>query len=61
MGRLAEQQARWIFQQLIIGLDYCHSRVSISIVLPATSLLCLVLQPGKAFLCEGTVSWAVVV
>lgn len=26
MGRLAEQQARWIFQQLIIGLDYCHSR-----------------------------------
>ena len=28
MGRLAEQQARWIFQQLIIGLDYCHSRVS---------------------------------
>ena len=27
MGRLAEPQARWIFQQLIIGLDYCHSRV----------------------------------
>lgn len=27
-GRLAEQQARWIFQQLIIGLDYCHRRVS---------------------------------
>ena len=26
-GRLAEQQARWIFQQLIIGLDYCHRRV----------------------------------
>ncbi len=25
-GRLAEQQARWIFQQLIIGLDYCHRR-----------------------------------
>ncbi len=27
-GRLAEQQARWIFQQLIIGLDYSHRRVS---------------------------------
>ena len=26
-GRLAEQQGRWIFQQLIIGLDYCHRRV----------------------------------
>ena len=26
-GRLAEPQARWIFQQLIIGLDYCHRRV----------------------------------
>ncbi|KAK9918091.1 hypothetical protein WJX75_001144 [Coccomyxa subellipsoidea] len=25
-GRLAEQQARWIFQQLIIGLDYSHRR-----------------------------------
>ena len=21
-----EQEARWIFQQLIIGLDYCHSQ-----------------------------------
>lgn len=29
-GRLAEQQARWIFQQLIIGLDYSHRRVSAS-------------------------------
>lgn len=29
-GRLAEQQGRWIFQQLIIGLDYCHRRVRIS-------------------------------
>ncbi|KAK9834462.1 hypothetical protein WJX74_002218 [Apatococcus lobatus] len=25
-GRLSEQQARWIFQQLMIGLDYCHQR-----------------------------------
>jgi serine/threonine protein kinase len=23
-----EEQARWIFQQLIIGLDYCHRRVT---------------------------------
>ena len=26
-GRLAETQSRWIFQQLIIGLDYCHRKV----------------------------------
>ena len=32
-GRLAEQQARWIFQQLIIGLDYCHRRVSTAFTL----------------------------
>lgn len=25
--RLLESQARWIFQQLIIGLDYCHTKV----------------------------------
>lgn len=25
--RLLESQARWIFQQLIIGLDYCHNKV----------------------------------
>ncbi|KAK9803878.1 hypothetical protein WJX72_001318 [[Myrmecia] bisecta] len=25
-GHLGEQQARWIFQQLIIGLDFCHRR-----------------------------------
>ena len=24
--QLQEQEARWIFQQLIIGLDYCHSQ-----------------------------------
>lgn len=27
--RLNEAKAQWIFQQLIIGLDYCHRRVSI--------------------------------
>ncbi|DBB15364.1 TPA: hypothetical protein ACH3X3_003607 [Trebouxia sp. C0006] len=25
-GKLAEVQARWIFQQLILGLDYCHRK-----------------------------------
>jgi serine/threonine-protein kinase SRK2 len=25
--RLSEPKAQWIFQQLIIGLDYCHRRV----------------------------------
>ena len=25
--RLPEDQARWIFQQLLIGLDYCHKKV----------------------------------
>ena len=24
--QLCEPQARWIFQQLVIGLDYCHSK-----------------------------------
>lgn len=31
-----EEQARWIFQQLIIGLDYCHRRVICS----STHLIC---------------------
>lgn len=26
-ARLAEAQARWIFQQLVIGLDFCHRSV----------------------------------
>ena len=42
-GRLAEQQARWIFQQLIIGLDYCHRRVSTARhVHPASICVCKV-------------------
>ncbi|KAL6770548.1 SNRK2F [Auxenochlorella protothecoides x Auxenochlorella symbiontica] len=24
--RLCEEEARWFFQQLVVGLDYCHSR-----------------------------------
>lgn len=26
-GRLSEDSARWFFQQLIIGMDYCHRHV----------------------------------
>lgn len=26
-GLLAEKNARWFFQQLIIAMDYCHKRV----------------------------------
>jgi len=28
MMQLQEPEARWFFQQLVIGLDYCHSCVS---------------------------------
>lgn len=27
-GRLTEDKSRWVFQQLIIGLDFCHRMVS---------------------------------
>ncbi len=33
--RLLESQARWIFQQLIIGLDYCHNKVRLKPPYPA--------------------------
>ena len=36
--RLLENQARWIFQQLIIGLDYCHSKVSLGACVSGSSL-----------------------
>ena len=26
---LSEDEARWFFQQLILGLDYCHKMVSL--------------------------------
>lgn len=41
-GRLAEPQARWLFQQHILATDYCHrlgvaSRcVSVAVLLPAS-------------------------
>ena len=37
--RLTETKAQWIFQQLIIGLDYCHCRVCMSSALPPALLL----------------------
>ena len=37
--RLTETKAQWIFQQLVIGLDYCHCRVCILFALPPTLLL----------------------
>lgn len=27
---LREEEARWFFQQLIVGLDYCHRMVSVA-------------------------------
>ena len=29
-GALQEHEARWFFQQLIVGLDYCHKMVRLS-------------------------------
>ena len=37
--RLTETKAQWIFQQLVIGLDYCHCRVCVLFALPPTLLL----------------------
>ena len=28
---LSEDEARWLFQQLLIGVDYCHKKVCASI------------------------------
>ncbi len=42
--RLPEDQARWIFQQLLIGLDYCHKKVHMSAIVAhiwCHSLQCL--------------------
>ena len=37
--RLSEAKAQWIFQQLVIGLDYCHRRVC-SAALPREEKVC---------------------
>lgn len=36
---MSEEKARWMFQQLIIGLDYCHRRVKDPTALPLLSAL----------------------
>ncbi len=47
-GGLEEVEARWFFQQLIIGMDYCHKMVCLhlqivmAIVLPLS--ICIVLS-----------------
>lgn len=28
-GHMSEKEARWMFQQIIIGLAYCHERVRV--------------------------------
>ncbi len=35
--RLAEEDTRWIFQQLMIGLQYCHDRVRGGVSADATT------------------------
>ena len=44
--RLPEDQARWIFQQLLIGLDYCHKKVHMSII-PAHMCCHFIAVPTK--------------
>lgn len=31
-GKLAETEARYFYQQLVLGLEYCHRRVPTSIL-----------------------------
>ena len=33
--RLSESKAQWIFQQLVVGLDYCHRRVRVRLRIPS--------------------------
>ena len=58
-GRLAETQSRWIFQQLIIGLDYCHRKVSAVLT---SALRCDAAQVTMQVIpglppCHGKVRW----
>lgn len=43
---LSEQDARWFFQQLILGMDYCHKKGVCSRDIKLENTL-LVLQPNK--------------
>ena len=47
--RLGENEARWIFQQLVIALDYCHRRVS----LESTHFLVTGKKCGQDVSCTG--------
>lgn len=55
-GGLSEPEARWFFQQLLIGLDYCHKRGaqhkhrSTSLCLPVR-----VVVRSSLFVCVGRV------
>jgi serine/threonine protein kinase len=47
---LSEDEARWFFQQLILGLDYCHKMVSRA-GMPAQ-------QTGRVVQLHADVYWA---
>ena len=47
-GKLAEAQARWIFQQLILGLDYCHRKV------------CLCCEKGTDYPAQSVLHYAII-
>lgn len=40
-NRLTEDQARWLFQQLIVGLDHCHRMVRCCVVVSPKQLCVL--------------------
>ena len=51
---LRESEARWVFQQIMLAVDYCHRMVSRGLVagwLPVAACLRM---------CENTGSWATV-
>jgi hypothetical protein len=47
-GRLTEEDARWFFQQIIIGLDYCHRRGVVNRDLKLENLLLRCVWGGEA-------------
>ena len=53
-ARLAESQARWIFQQLVIGLDFCHRSVRTPFAACLRLGVCCLLCPQS---CSPTLSY----
>ena len=53
-GGLKESEARWFFQQLIIGVDYLHRMVQCWSRMPKTRFHCTEQVPCKEVL-EGSV------